>query len=110
MGQGAEYIVVFVTAGSPEEAKRIGDALLRERLAACVNVVPSVKSSFWWRGEIEECEEALLIAKSKAGLLERVIECVRRNHSYSVPEVIAVPIMGGYEGYLKWLEEACEGG
>lgn len=101
----SEHIVVFITAASNDEADRIADALVSRRKAACVNIVPQVRSKFWWQGKIESEDEALLIVKTRSALLDEVIGLVKANHSYEVPEVIAMPIVGGSEDYLAWLDE-----
>jgi len=100
-----EAIVVLVTASSQEEAQRMADLLLEKRKAACVNIVPKVGSKFWWEGKLDSAQESLLIIKTKASVLPEVIELVRQAHSYTVPEVIALPIIGGNEDYLKWVDE-----
>jgi len=104
MGTETDKIVVLVTAGSEEEAGRIARMLLEERKAACVNIVPAVDSVFWWQGKIESGRESLMIIKTKTSLLDEVIKLVKEAHSYSVPEIIALPIIGGSEDYLKWLD------
>jgi periplasmic divalent cation tolerance protein len=99
-----EYIVVFITAGNGEEAGRIARRLLEERLAACVNTIGGVDSRFWWQGKLDESREIALIAKTKAGLLPDIIESVKEVHSYEVPEIIALPIVGGSREYLAWID------
>lgn len=99
----ADEILVFITASSEEEAAKIGTALVAERLAACVNIVPEVRSLFRWDGKMQDGREALLIAKSRQPLLAELVSRVKALHSYSVPEVIALPIAGGSEEYLSWL-------
>jgi len=99
-----EKIVVLVTTGSAQEAERIASLLLKERVAACVNVIAQVQSLFWWEGKIDRAQEVLLVVKTKKPLLERIIELVRENHSYDVPEVIALPITGGNPAYLEWID------
>ena len=100
-----EFIVVYVTAGSAEEGERIAAALVEERLAACVNRVSGVRSTYRWEGKIEDTEEELLIIKSRRDLFERLKKRVAELHSYSVPEIIALPILEGSESYLRWLNE-----
>jgi|SRR3989304_8609811 len=100
-----DFIVVLITAGSVEEGERIAGSLVDNHLVACVNVVPSVKSIFFWEGKTDQQSEVLLIAKSRKALLNQIIEHVKKIHSYSVPEVIAIPVIGGSEDYLKWVEE-----
>ena len=103
-------IVVFVTAGTEEEARRIAELLLDQRKAACVNVVPKVDSLFWWQGKLDSAQESLLIIKTKASLLPDVVSLVKGIHSYEVPEIIAMPIIGGNEDYLKWINSEVSGG
>lgn len=100
--------VVFITASSQIEADKIASVLLEAKKAACVNVVPSVHSRYWWQGKIESADEVLLIIKTKSSALPDVIELVKKNHSYTVPEIIALPIIGGNEDYLKWIDESVE--
>ncbi|MDY6879444.1 MAG: divalent-cation tolerance protein CutA [Thermodesulfobacteriota bacterium] len=99
------YVVVLITAGSYEEARRVADVLVGERKAACVNIVPRVNSFFWWEGKIEEDEESLLVVKTRAELFAEVVDSVKANHSYEVPEIIALPIVGGNQEYLMWIGE-----
>ena len=98
------YVVVFITVDSQETARKITDKLLTERKAACVNIIPKVESQYWWQGKIESTNELLLIVKTHAVLLEELIALVKQNHPYSVPEIIALPIIGGNKDYLKWIE------
>ena len=102
-------IVVLITTSSEEEAHSIASLLLNQRKAACVNIVPGVDSLFWWQGKIDSAQENLLIVKTKASLLPEVVSLVKRNHSYEVPEVIGLPIIGGNEDYLRWLDSEVEG-
>lgn len=103
--EGSGHIVVLVTASSDEEAHKIANELLSRRKAACVNIVPGVNSLFWWEGKIESANETLLVIKTGAALLDDVIVMVRRLHSYTVPEVIALPILGGNRDYLDWINK-----
>jgi len=101
----SEFVVVYVTVGSAKEGERLGRTLVEERLAACVNRVGPVRSIYRWQGQIEQSDEELLIIKSKRELFDRLKNRVRELHSYSVPEIIALPILQGSESYLAWLEE-----
>lgn len=98
-------IVIFVTTGSESEAHKIADLLLDMKKAACVNIVPRVESSFWWQGKLDAAGESLLIIKTKASLLSEIVDLVKTAHSYGVPEIIALPIIGGNEDYLKWIDD-----
>ena len=95
--------VVFVTVANREEAEKIADALVGERLAACCNLVPGLLSVYRWKGEIHRDPEILLIAKSRRELFERLRERVIALHSYEVPEIVALPIVAGHEPYLDWI-------
>jgi len=104
----SDRIIALITAGSEEEAHKIAELLIRERKAACVNIVPAVDSLFWWEGEIESARESLLLVKTKASLFPEIVEMVKGVHSYEVPEIIALPIIAGSEDYLNWLDAACQ--
>lgn len=97
------HIVLFITTANTEEAQRIADLLLKARKAACVNIVPKISSSFWWQGKPESAEESLLIVKTEASVLDEVVDLVKQHHSYDVPEIIALPIVGGNPDYLDWM-------
>ena len=101
----SEFIVVFVTVGSSDEGDRLAHALVEERLAACVNRVGAVQSVYRWQGRVEQSGEELLIIKTKRELFERLKKRVQELHSYSVPEILALPVLEGSESYLKWLGE-----
>ena len=101
--QPFSHIVLFITTADTEEAQRIADSLLKARKAACVNIVPGVSSSFWWQGKPEQAQESLLIVKSRASALDEIVDLVKKHHSYDVPEIIALPIIGGNPDYLNWM-------
>lgn len=98
--------VIFVTAGHKKEAEKIASALIEGKLAACVNIIQSVHSLFWWQGKVDRARELLLIIKTKKTLLPQVIRKVKSLHSYSVAEIIALPIIAGNKEYLKWLNDS----
>lgn len=102
---GYKNIVVFITVDSQENAQKIANKLLTERKAACVNIIPQVESQYWWQGKIESANELLLIAKTRAELLDELISLVKQIHPYTLPEIIALPIIGGNEDYLHWIEK-----
>ena len=103
-----EFIIVFATCGSEEEALKIANSLVEERLAACVNLISPVRSIYRWEGKIWDEKEWILIIKTQKerfGELERKVKSL---HSYSVPEIIGLPIVEGASSYLNWLEEMTE--
>lgn len=101
---GDGHVVILVTTESKESADEIARVLLEGRKAACVNILPEVQSHFWWQGGLDHAREALLVIKTRASLLDEVVAAVRAVHPYDVPEVIALPIVGGNPEYLRWLD------
>jgi periplasmic divalent cation tolerance protein len=99
-----DKIVVLSACGTAEEAEKIARRLVEKRLAACVNVVAGARSIYRWRGEIEEASEWMVIIKSRRDLFDELRVEVEKIHSYEVPEVIALSIIEGSEGYLNWME------
>lgn len=99
----AEVWMVYMTAANAEEAQRIATVLVGERLAACVNVLGPIRSTYRWRGAIEHSEEVALIAKTARPRLEALIDRVRQIHSYETPCVVAWPITAGSEPFLRWV-------
>lgn len=99
-------VVVLITAANEPEARHIAELLLTKKKAACVNIIPGVDSHFWWQGKLDSAQESLLIVKTSADLLLEIIDIVKGAHSYQVPEIIALPIIGGSEDYLKWLDSS----
>lgn len=100
-----EFIVVYVTVSTAEEGARIARAVVEERLAACVSRLPGVRSTYRWEGRLEESGEELLLIKTTQKLFKALEQRVCELHSYTVPEVIAVPIIAGSKPYLQWLDE-----
>jgi periplasmic divalent cation tolerance protein len=105
MNEETEVVIVFITASSRTEANKIARILIEKRKAACVNIVSNVESIYWWRGKIESALESLLIVKTLSNEVPGLIKEVKLNHSYQVPEIVAIPIVGGDKTYLNWLRE-----
>ena len=104
-----QQVVVLVTIDSLETAQKIAGVLLGERKAACVNIVPMVDSQYWWEGKLKTDQEALLIIKTKAALVNELAGLIKGIHPYDVPEVIALPIVGGNRDYLEWVDRETMG-
>lgn len=98
--------IVLTTAGTREEALKIGRALVEKRLAACVNVVGPIESVYRWKGAVETAQEWLLVVKTTASAFDQVREAIRELHSYELPECVSLPIEGGSEEYLGWIGES----
>ena len=100
----ASKVVVLIPTTTEEEAHSIAELLLNQRRAACVNIVPRVDSLFWWQDKLDSAQESLLIVKTKASVLNEIVRLVKENHSYDIPEIIALPIVGGNRNYLEWID------
>jgi len=105
----SEISIVLVTAGSAEEAAAIGRTLIEERLAACANIVPGIRSIYRWKGKIYDEQEFLLIIKTRTSLFEAVQKRVKELHSYEVPEIISFPVARGLPQYLEWVQAETAG-
>jgi periplasmic divalent cation tolerance protein len=99
------HIIVFITIDNPANAQKLADKILTARKAACVNIIPKVSSQYWWQDKIEKSDEVMLVVKTRAALLHELVVLVKQNHPYTVPEIIALPIIGGNPDYLVWLEK-----
>ena len=103
-----EFCWVYMTASDKDEARSIGKALLRERLVACVNIIPSMMSMYWWEDDIEEGEEVILVAKTRRSLFEAVQNKTRALHSYDCPCILALPVKNGFPDFFAWIREQTE--
>jgi periplasmic divalent cation tolerance protein len=99
-----DKIVVLSTCGSEQQAERVAKELVERQLAACVNIVPGVRSIYRWKGQIEDGTEWLLLIKSRRDLFDALRSALQKVHSYEVPEVIALPVVDGHQSYLAWLD------
>ncbi len=102
------YVLIYITAKNKEEARRLTEHLLRRKLAACVNIIDKIESHYWWRGNIEQETECLMILKTRASLFQSIEKYVLEHHSYDVPEIILVPIEKGNSDYLYWIKKNVE--
>ena len=96
-------IIVLVTCPDEKSANKIASSLIEKKLAACVNLTSNVESIFRWKGKIEKSSERLLIIKSKKQLLQKLTADVKQNHPYQLPEILALPIIGGSKPYIGWI-------
>jgi len=100
-----ENILILITASSEDEAVKISRALVEERLAGCVNIIRGIRSIYQWQGKIEDEPEVLMIVKTQRHLFPGLSKKVKELHSYTVPEILALPIVQGSTEYLSWLKE-----
>jgi periplasmic divalent cation tolerance protein len=101
-----EHAVILSTASSEDEARRIASALVERRLAACVNVLPKIHSTYRWNDAVERAEEWMLVVKTRRERFEEVARTIRELHSYELPEVVMLDLAGGDPRYLAWID-AC---
>ncbi|MDQ7833042.1 MAG: divalent-cation tolerance protein CutA [Desulfovibrionaceae bacterium] len=96
--------MVYMTCESLEQAREIGRALVSERLAACVNILPGMASMYWWQGKLEEAAEVVLVAKTRMTMADALTRRAVALHSYDVPCVVVLPILRGNPDFLRWIE------
>lgn len=100
------HSLILVSAADKEEARKIAKALIKNKLAACVNISGKVESLFWWQGKVDKVNEYLLIIKSNKAMIPKVVKLVKSMHSYQVPEIISLPVTSGLKKYLRWIDES----
>jgi len=99
------YVIIFVTCPDGKTAEKLGEILLKKRLAACINVIYTIKSLYWWKKKIEKNHEVLMIIKTREKLVDDLIKTVKKLHPYETPEIIAIPIKKGLKNYLEWIKK-----
>ncbi len=105
-----DYIQLFTTTEKKDDAEIISREVVEKRLAACVQVVGPITSTYWWEEEIQTTEEWLCIMKSRSDLYNELEEAIKSIHPYEVPEIVALPIVSGSQSYLDWLEQEVKPG
>lgn len=95
---------IYMTAGSRTEARKIGNALVESRLAACVNILDNMQSIYRWKGKTQEDSEVVIIAKTTEALVSPLIEKVRSLHTYDCPCIVSLPVLNGYPPFLDWVQ------
>lgn len=98
-------VAVYSTTGNVDEAKKIARILVEEKLAVCVNILPTVESVYRWKGKIEEDSECVIIAKTTEKNIKETVEKIKQIHSYDVPDIIVIPVVGGLDSYLDYVNE-----
>ncbi len=105
MSDNRGFCIVLTTVGSEEEAGELARAVVKEKLAACVQLSP-IKSYYSWKGELDTGDEVLLLIKTRSALYEDLESFILSMHSYETPEILMVPVESGLRGYLEWIGEA----
>ena len=100
--------VYFVASPNMEISKKLARGVIREKIAACVNIIPKVTSIYWWKDHIEENQENLLVIKTTAQNGQKLKEAIRLNHPYDTPECVGFPIRDGLDKYLAWIHVSVE--
>ncbi|MCX8156480.1 MAG: divalent-cation tolerance protein CutA [Verrucomicrobiae bacterium] len=103
MKTAAAFVVVLVTAPDTDAARRLAQAVLQGRVAACANLVPGLESHYWWQGKLETSSEVLLILKTTRRQLAALEKTILAHHPYDTPEILALPLAQGTPKYLHWL-------
>ncbi len=103
------YQLVFSTTSSIKEGRRLASLVINSKLAACVSLVPSIESHYWWKGKKEKARECLLLIKTQSRKYPQLEKFLKKHHSYSVPEIIACSIDRGNKAYLRWIDEVLSG-
>ena len=101
--------VVFVTCESRDQAEKIAETVVRDKLAACVNVLPGIRSCYVWEGKLTWSDEVLLLIKTTRGRFDQLQDRIKAMHSYSVPEIVGVPIEDAFDKYIAWIDESIGG-
>jgi periplasmic divalent cation tolerance protein len=109
MRKQGTHIVVFITARDMKQAQLISQTLIREKLAACSNMISGVTSFFSWEGKLDRAKEVLVILKTTQKVFSNIVTRVQQLHSYHVPEIIALPIIDGNQEYLRWISQTVKG-
>jgi len=97
------FILVLTTLPSPQKSRRLAELVLKKKLAACINILGPVQSFFWWKKKIDRAREYLLLIKTRRSLFSKLESLIRKNHPYSIPEIVSLPIDRGTKPYLDWL-------
>lgn len=100
-----DAVVVFCTFANEQDALRISSALVEARLAACVNLLPAIRSIYRWKGEVEHADEVLVLIKTTQQTFPTLRDRIKELHTYDTPEIIAVPVVDGLADYLGWIRE-----
>jgi len=100
-----EYIQIITTTDTKESAEKIANALVQNRLAACVQIIGPMTSVYWWEKKVEKATEWSCIVKTRKDLYKTVESTIRLNHTYEIPEILAVPVIEGSESYISWLDK-----
>lgn len=103
MADRNDFVVILVTAPDAGVAARIGREILAKHLIACANIIPGIRSLYWWKGQLEESDEVLMLLKGRRADVAAIAEQIRALHPYDVPEVIATEVVGGLDVYLEWI-------
>ncbi len=103
------YVIIYITTSDRAEAQKIGETLIKKRLAACANVIENIHSIYWWKGKIERDDETLLLLKTKDDRIEDIINTVKQLHSYENPDITAIPLVKGSREYLRWIDDEVTG-
>jgi periplasmic divalent cation tolerance protein len=98
------YSIIYITTSGISESKKIAQILLEKKLAACINIIPSIESIYLWKGEVEEDSESIMVVKTRSNFVEKLIKMVEDIHSYEIPCILEISVNSGSNNYLKWID------
>ena len=98
------YSIVYITTSGDLESKKIAKKLLEEKIAACINIIPTIESIYLWKGKIEQDSESIMLVKTKSEMVEEVIKRVEELHSYEIPCVLEITVNKGSKNYIEWMK------
>ena len=101
----SEFVVVYTTTSTKEQANKLALLITESRLAACVSVISDIQSYYYWQGQLEQAQEYQLMIKTHSLVVDKLNQLIHEHHEYKVPEIIVLPIMSGSEAYLTWLKD-----
>lgn len=104
-----DHIIVYVTVPNDETARSMSQEILKQKLAACINAIPQMTSSYWWEGRIEESQEIVLLIKTRLDCFDNLCSYILQVHPYEIPCILKLPIIGGNPTYLNWIDEGVLG-
>ena len=98
-------VIVYSTVDNIRNAKKIANVIVKERLVACVNIIPKIESIYWWKGKIENSKECILIAKTKEKNIKKTMDKIRSIHPYELPDIVVIPVVDGFKKYIDYIDD-----
>jgi len=110
MAEGSDYCIVLCTYPDQASAEAFANELVKNKLAACVNIVPGITSIYQWKGKLEKGQELLVVIKTKSAVFKAIETAILSHHPYELPEIISIPLINGLPNYLSWIDDSIDVG